>query len=210
MSRELVEGGFVLGTHHHTFTAIARCPRTGRLGIAVATGELAVGGRVPFIQANVGAVGTQAYTDPRLGPLALKLLDLGYPAARVLSELQASDPYTGHRQIGVVDRWGHTAVSTGVDNSAWAGDRQGDGWIAMANAVVGAEVVDGMAAALADAEPDVETRLMRAIAAGSRTASVPPACSSTRPPGSPSSTCGSTTTRIRRRSCVVCSTRSIR
>ena len=28
---------FELGSYHHTFTATARCPRTGRFGIAVAT-----------------------------------------------------------------------------------------------------------------------------------------------------------------------------
>ena len=164
---ELIEGGFELGTHHHTFTAIGRCPRTGRFGIAVATGELAVGGRVPFIAPNIGAVATQAYTDPRLGPLALRLLDLGYPAARVLQELQDSDPYREHRQIGVIDRWGHTVVTTGGENSDWAGHVTGPGWIAMANAVVGKEVVDAMGAAMADAEAaDIETRLMLAIEAG--------------------------------------------
>lgn len=166
MDTTLVEGGFELGTYHHTFTAIARCPKTGRLGVSVATGEMAVGGRVPFIAANLGAVATQAYTDPRLGPLALKLLELGYPAARVMEELQASDPYADHRQIGVIDRWGRPAVVTGASNSDWAGHRSGAGWIAMANAVVGAEVVDAMAEALEDPEPDVESRLMRAIEAG--------------------------------------------
>ncbi|HKK29268.1 MAG TPA: DUF1028 domain-containing protein, partial [Alphaproteobacteria bacterium] len=101
---------FELGTYRHTFTAIGRCPRTGRLGIGVATSEMGVGGRVPYVVPNIGAVATQAYTDPRLGPLACRLLELGYPAARVLKELQASDPYAGHRQLGIIDRWGHTAV----------------------------------------------------------------------------------------------------
>jgi len=166
MPEAAFERRFALGTCHHTFTALARCPRTGRFGISVATSELAVGGRVPFISANIGAVATQALTDPRLGPLALNLLELGYPAARVLEELQASDPYTDHRQIGVIDRWGRSAVATGAKNGAWAGHKSGEGWIAMANVVVGEQVVDAMAGALADMEPDVETRLMRAIEAG--------------------------------------------
>ena len=71
---------FERGIEKHTFTAIGRCPRTGRLGVSVTTGEIGTGGRVPSVMANVGAVGTQAYTDPRLGPLAIKLLELGYPA----------------------------------------------------------------------------------------------------------------------------------
>ncbi|MCA8929845.1 MAG: DUF1028 domain-containing protein [Alphaproteobacteria bacterium] len=158
---------FERGPYHHTFTAIGRCPRTGRLGIGVATGEMGVGGRVPFIVPNIGAVATQANTDPRLGPLACRLLDLGYPAARVLAELEASDPYIGYRQLGLVDRWGHTAVRTGEHNSAWAGHRAGPGWIAMGNALTAEDVVAAMADALAVSEAeDLETRLMRAAEAG--------------------------------------------
>ena len=112
---------FELGTETNTFTAIGRCPRTGRLGISVTTSEIGAGGRVPFIESNIGAVGTQAYTDPRLGPLGIRLLELGYPSQRVLAELEASDPYVEWRQIGVIDRWGHTAVRTGSENSEWAG-----------------------------------------------------------------------------------------
>ena len=104
---------FELGTETHTFTAVGRCPRTGRLGVSVTTSEIGTGGRVPSVKANVGAVATQAYTDPRLGSLAIQLLDLGYPSQRVLEELKASDPYVGWRQTGIVDRWGHTAGHTG-------------------------------------------------------------------------------------------------
>lgn len=157
---------FELGAYHHTFTAVARCAETGRLGIAVATGEMAVGGRVPHITPNLGAVATQANTDPRLGPLALKLLELGYPAERVLKELQASDPYIDFRQIGIVDRWGHVAVATGAKNTAWAGHQTGAGWIAMGNAIVGEDVATAMGAALDAPGLDLETRLMTAIEAG--------------------------------------------
>ena len=69
---------FLPGVETHTFTAIGRCPRTGRMGISVSTGELAVGSRVPFVKPNIGVVATQALTDPRLGTLAIQLLELGY------------------------------------------------------------------------------------------------------------------------------------
>ena len=165
---------FRLGRHHHTFTAIGRCPRTGRLGISVTTAEMGVGGRVPFIQPNVGAVGTQAYTDPRLGGLALRLLELGYPAQRVLDELASSDPYVEWRQLGVVDRWGHTAVRTGEQNSAWAGHESGEGWVVMGNALVDEGVVSAMANAMREFEADdIETRLMHALDAGTQAGGQP-------------------------------------
>ena len=165
---------FRLGTEMHTFTAIGRCPRTGRLGVAVTTSEIGTGGRAPHVKANVGAVGTQAYTDPRLGILALQLLELGYPAGRVLSELAASDPHVEWRQLGIVDRWGHTAVRTGASNSEWAGHKTGDGWITMGHYLVGAQVVDSMAKAMEDSvDEDIELRLMRAIDAGTQAGGQP-------------------------------------
>ncbi len=158
---------FERGPEQHTFTAIGRCPRTGRLGVSVTTGEIGTGGRVPSVMANVGAVGTQASTDPRLGPLAIKLLELGYPAARVMAELEASDPYIEYRQLGIVDRFGRTAVRTGSSNNPWAGHETGDGWVVMGNAVVDEGVVAAMANAMREHEAeDIETRLMHAISAG--------------------------------------------
>ena len=50
---------FTLGPEMHTFTAIARCPTTGRLGISISTSEMAVAGRCVYIKANMGAVATQ-------------------------------------------------------------------------------------------------------------------------------------------------------
>jgi len=152
-----------------TFTAIGRCPRTGRLGVATTTGEMAIGSRAPAVTANAGAVATQALTDPRLGPLALRLLDLGYPALRVLAELESSDPYIEYRQLGIVDRWGHVAVRTGANNSPWCGHATGDGWLVMGNHLKGHNVVDDMAQAMAlSVDDDLETRLMKAIDAGTR------------------------------------------
>jgi uncharacterized Ntn-hydrolase superfamily protein len=165
---------FILGIETHTFTAIGRCPRTGRMGLAVTTGELAVGGRVSYVKPNIGVVATQASTDPRLGPLAIELLDLGYPAHRVLLELEASDPFIERRQLGIIDRWGHTAVRTGNRNNPWAGHHIGDGWIVMANAVVSEEVVGSMARVMdMSVDDDLEVRLMQAIDAGTEAGGQP-------------------------------------
>lgn len=165
--RLLADFEFVRGTETHTFTALGRCPRTGRLGVSVTTSEIGTGGRVPSVSPNVGAVATQAYTDPRLGPLAIRLLELGYPASRVMAELEASDPHIEWRQLGIVDRWGHTAVRTGARNNPWAGHVTGAGWVVMGNALVNEGVVQAMAKAMQESEhDDIETRLIKAIDAG--------------------------------------------
>lgn len=149
-----------------TFTVLGRCARTGRLGVATSTGEMAIGSRAPHVKAHVGAVATQALTDPRLGPLALTLLELGYPAQKVLDELVASDPSIEYRQLGIVDRWGHVAARTGGNNTAWRGHMVGEGWAVLANAVV-----DGVGEAMAGSmrgsgDDDIETRLLKSLEAG--------------------------------------------
>ena len=73
------------GPEFNTFTAIARCPKTGRLGIATSTRSLAVGSRVPFVRPRLGAVAIMAIADARLGLMAQKLLETGYKAHGALN-----------------------------------------------------------------------------------------------------------------------------
>jgi uncharacterized Ntn-hydrolase superfamily protein len=51
-----------------TFSIVARCARTGELGVGVSTKVPAVGSLCPFVRAGVGAVATQAWVNPYLGP----------------------------------------------------------------------------------------------------------------------------------------------
>lgn len=151
----------------NTFTIVGRCARTGALGICTSTGEMAVGSRVPFVKTDVGAVATQALTDPRHGPAGLTLLEEGLSPAEVVERLAASDPYIESRQIAVVDGQGRTSARTGADNSDWKGHHEGEGFVAMGNRLTAGAVVDAMAAAFRDnAEAALEARLVLAIEAG--------------------------------------------
>ena len=174
MSTQKERRMFTLGPEMHTFTAIARCPATGRLGISISTSEMAVTGRCVYIKANMGAVATQSRTDPRLGQLAIELLSLGYPAGQVLNKLETSDPYIEYRQLGIVDRYGKTAVRTGTDNGDWKGHEVGNQWIVMGNGLVGKGVVQGMAEGMESSEgEDLEVRLMKSLDAGTRAGGQP-------------------------------------
>ena len=51
-----------------TFSLVAQDPKTGDLGVAVASKFLAVGAVVPFAEAGVGAIATQSYANPRYVP----------------------------------------------------------------------------------------------------------------------------------------------
>jgi uncharacterized Ntn-hydrolase superfamily protein len=150
-----------------TFCIVARDPKNGLLGIAQATNPLSVGGRCPFIRANVGAVSTQAYTDPGLGPLAIELLTLGYSPEKVIKELSESDEHFAWRQIGIVDRHGRVAVHTGAQCKTHSSSITGDGYVVMGNYLLTDRVVPAMNEAwLASADQLFEERLMAvAIAA---------------------------------------------
>ena len=151
----------------NTFTILGRCPKSGALGVATSTGEMAVGSRVPFVKSAVGAVATQALTDPRLGPKGIDWLEEGVSAADVLERLAASDPYIEARQIGVVDAQGRTAARTGSENRDWKGHYEGDQFIAMGNRLTSRAKVDAMVEAYRNnAEEALEERLMLAIEAG--------------------------------------------
>lgn len=150
-----------------TITIVARDAKEGLLGIAQATGPLSVGGKCPFIRANVGAVSTQAYTNSALGPLAIELLSRGHSPEKVLKELRESDPYESYRQIGIVDRNGRSAVFTGEDNKPYCGAIAGQNFVVMGNYLKTDQVVPEMHRAWLDSEGEIfERRLLAALTAG--------------------------------------------
>ena len=150
-----------------TYTIIGCCPRTGRLGVGIATYSLAVGSYCPSVKAGVGALSTQANVNPGLGPLAIRLLELGHSPTRVLEELHADDGQIAYRQIGIVDRNGVAVAHTGEFTRTWAGHKLGDGYVSMGNVLAGEPVVEAIAAAFEAAEErELDERLLVALEAG--------------------------------------------
>ena len=75
-----------------TYTILARCEQTWRLGIGIATYSLGVGGYCPFFLRGVAALSTQAFANPALGLLALKSLDASRSLAQVMGDLATCSP----------------------------------------------------------------------------------------------------------------------
>ncbi|BBK39643.1 hypothetical protein STAQ_47210 [Allostella sp. ATCC 35155] len=155
------------GEEFSTFAISARCPDTGKYGVAISTRPMCVGARCPFIRPGRGVVVTMAVTDPRLGPLGLRLLDLGYSAQRVLDEIAASDPHVEYRQLSVIDRDGNAVARTGSDNKDWSGHFCEPNMVAMGNGLISERTASAMADTFrATAGDDLEGRLMAALEAG--------------------------------------------
>ncbi len=150
-----------------TYTILARCERTGALGIGIATYSLAVGAKVPAIATGVGAVASQAFVNPTFRNLGVRLLELGHPAQQVLVMLKASDPDIEFRQLALVDRWGGVACHTGGRTRPWTGSRIGDGYAAFGNVLKDEGVAGAMATAFErTAKLQLGERLMLALEAG--------------------------------------------
>ncbi len=126
--------------------SIAACDLEARQwGVAVQSKFLAVGSLVPWAEAEVGAIATQAYANPSYGPAGLDLLRSGLSAAEVVERLVAADAGRDQRQLGVVDASGGSASWTGPGCNEWAGHRTGPGYAAQGNILVGEETVDALA-----------------------------------------------------------------
>jgi uncharacterized Ntn-hydrolase superfamily protein len=134
-------------------------------GVAVQSRFLAVGSVVPWAEAEVGAIATQAWANPRYGPDGLGLLRDGLSAQEVVDRLVAADDGRTERQVGVVDAEGRAATFTGADCAEWAGGKTGNGYAAQGNILVSPATVDALAAAFEGARGPLAERLLEALAA---------------------------------------------
>lgn len=150
-----------------TFSIVARCPRTGMLGVGTSSKALASGAAVPYCRTAVGAIASQAFANPYLGIDGLSLLEQGLAAERALDRLVESDRGRDLRQIGIVDRDGHTAAYTGAKCIPWAGQVEGGGYVCLGNILVDEKVAKAMARAFeASVNQELPERLLLALEAG--------------------------------------------
>ena len=148
--------------------SIAACDlEAGRWGVATQSKFLGVGSIVPWAEAQVGAVATQSYANPRYGPDGLALLREGLSAEETVERLTSADDGREHRQLGIVDAKGGSATFTGGECHDWAGGRTGPGYAAQGNILVSGATVDAIAESFesTDGKP-LEKRLMDALDAG--------------------------------------------
>jgi len=149
-----------------TFSIVAYDSTTGELGVAVQSRAFSVGMAVPWADAGVGAIATQASTNESFGPLGLDMLRKGKSAPEVLRALVDSDTGSSHRQLGIVDAHGVSAAHTGKDCSNWAGHRTGPGYSIQGNILAGEAVVADMERAFLASKGELAERLLDALDAG--------------------------------------------
>lgn len=97
-----------------TFSIVARCARTGQMGVAISSSSPAVAARCAWAQSGVGAVSTQNITNPALGPLMLEKLGNGANAEEAVAHAATHDAFPAYRQLLAIDANGETAIHSGA------------------------------------------------------------------------------------------------
>ena len=152
----------------HTYSIVARDPKTGELGVAVQSHYFSVGPVVPWAEAGVGAVATQSLVLVDYGPKGLELMRSGLTARQALDSLLRADAHNEGRQVAMVDAKGGVATYTGPKCIPDAGHLAGDQFSVQANLMSNPTVWPAMKAAFEKAEGDLAERMMRALEAAEK------------------------------------------
>ncbi len=153
---------------HGTFSVVAWDSLRGEWGVALQSKFIAAGAVVPWGQAGVGVIATQAQSDGSQGPKGLELLRKGLSASEVVDRLSQESPDRDVIQLGVVDSKGRAAAFTGSKCLEWVGHVVGNGYSCQGNILFSSEVVRAMARTFETTPGDLPERLLASLVAGQR------------------------------------------
>lgn len=152
----------------NTFSLVARDPATGAVGGAVSTARLAVGNRVLQVEFGVGAVASQANTNPMLAKEALERLRRAATAREALDAALQADEKREERQLSVIAAAGTQAAFTGSRPDDFKGHIIGKDVVVAGNILVGRETLEAMVAAFETTAGTLADRIMAGLEAGQK------------------------------------------
>jgi len=147
----------------HTFSIVARDPKSGDLGVAVQSHWFSTGSIVTWAEPGVGVIATQSMAEVSYGPLGLSAMYEGKPATHVLADLLSKDEHREVRQVAMVDAKGLVAVHTGNRCIAESGHQTGYQYSVQANMMLHNSVWPAMASAYEAAKGPLADRLLAAL-----------------------------------------------
>jgi len=149
----------------HTYSIVARDPKTGEMAVAVQSHWFSVGSVVSWAEAGVGAIATQALVNVSLGPTGLGLLKQHRSAQEALDELLASDEGRDVRQLAIVDSRGRVAAHSGKNCIPEAGHIIGEGFAVQANMMLNDQVWPAMADSFRESTGPLPERVLASLKA---------------------------------------------
>jgi len=149
-----------------TYSIVARSINGEVLGVGVISGSYNVGSRVPWIKRGVGAVATQAYTNPELAKIVLYYLSKGWSAVDALEKALMRDSGRRYRQLAVITPTGDKAYYTGRNVPKPYGEALSKNCICIGNLLSSKDVVNEMLRAYIEYEDDIIMAIVNALEAG--------------------------------------------
>ena len=150
-----------------TFSIVLCDPKSKTLGVAVAICHFAVGALVPHLKSGIGAIATQAATNPYLGLKGLEKMASGYSLKDSLFAALKEDPAKDSRQLHGVDVLGNAWAWTGKDTVEWSGHKCGKNFSLAGNMLVGEQVLEACFEVIKSKKDEpIEERLLKALKAG--------------------------------------------
>ncbi len=148
-----------------TYSVIAHDPESGAYGVGVQSHWFNVGRTAPWVRFGIGAIATQAMTDPSYGWRGLDIMAAGVDAPTALRVLMDMDTDSDRRQVGFIDAHGRVAVHTGARCLRHADHSVGEGWAVLGNLLANEDVIPRMAEAFENAEGTLAERMVASLEA---------------------------------------------
>ncbi|MEL6133683.1 MAG: DUF1028 domain-containing protein, partial [Bacteroidota bacterium] len=136
----------------HTFSIVARDPKTGEMAVGVQSHWFSVGSIVSWGKSGVGVVATQSFVNPAYGPKGLEMLEKGVSAREALSILLEGDEGRDVRQVAILDAEGDIAVHTGKSCIEVASHEVGKTFAVQANMMLSEDVIPEMRRAFEESQ----------------------------------------------------------
>lgn len=150
-----------------TFSVVARDKKTGQLWVAVQTHWFGVGNNVPWLEAGVWAIATQAQTNMDYGKKWLELLKAWRLPQDVFEEISWADESKENRQVAIIDAQGSIYAHTWKDCVKYADYLVWDCFVVQGNILSNENVLPAMKKAYEDyIDIDFAVRLMYTLHAG--------------------------------------------
>lgn len=150
-----------------TFSIVARDSKTGEFGVGSATAAPCVGALLPFAEAGVGAIATQAWVNVNLGYKGLALVRAGMSVGAALEGLLSDDPGRSRRQVIGIDARGCYGY-TGEDCTQEKAHLLYDEFAVAGNILTDKAVLTHMAEAFTRSRGDLAEKILAAVRAGER------------------------------------------
>jgi len=149
-----------------TFSIVAMDRESGETGVAISTKRPAVGNRCIAAVAGVGAVASQATTNPYIPRQAIELMRSLPNCSQVFDVVAKQDFDIDSRQINLVSNSGDSFSFTGTRCQPYAGGMYDRGFAIAGNILTGREVIDAMQDSFENSAGTLAYRLVLALLAG--------------------------------------------